>query len=78
MGLALTGFVEFVNPERIQILGKTEMVYLSTLRADVQREVIEKICGLDIACIVVTRNLEIPDFLLDEADRRAIPFSGPA
>jgi HPr kinase/phosphorylase len=73
MGLALTGFVEFVNRERLQVIGKTEMVYLSTLSPDIQREVIQRICGLEIACIVVTRSLEIPQELLDEADRTEIP-----
>jgi HPr kinase/phosphorylase len=73
MGLALTGFVEFVNRERLQVIGKTEMVYLSTLSPDIQREVIQRICGLEIACIVVTRSLEIPQGLLDEADRKEIP-----
>jgi HPr kinase/phosphorylase len=74
MGLALTGFVEFVNRERIQVLGKTEMVYLGTLTPDLQREVIQRICGLEIACIVVTRGLEIPRVFLDEADRKGIPL----
>jgi HPr kinase/phosphorylase len=74
MGLALTGFVEFVNRERLQVLGKTEMVYLGTLAPDVQREVIQRICGLEIACIVVTRGLEIPRVFLDEADRKGIPL----
>jgi HPr kinase/phosphorylase len=74
MGLALTGFVEFVNRERLQVLGKTEMVYLATLGPDTQREVIRQICELDIACIVVTRGLEIPQGFLDEADRKEIPL----
>lgn len=74
MGLALTGFVEFVNRERLQVIGKTEMVYLGTLSPDIQREVIQQICGLDIACIVVTRGLEIPQGFLDEADRKEIPL----
>jgi len=74
MGLALTGFVEFVNRERLQVIGKTEMVYLGTLSPDIQREVIQRICGLDIACIVVTRGLEIPQGFLDEADRKEIPL----
>jgi len=66
--------VEFVNRERLQVIGKTEMVYLGTLSPDIQRKVIQQICGLDIACIVVTRGLEIPQGLLDEADRKEIPL----
>jgi HPr kinase/phosphorylase len=74
MGLALTGFVEFVNRERLQVIGKTEMVYLSTLSPESQREIIQRICRLEIACIVVTRGLGIPQEFLGEADRKEIPL----
>jgi HPr kinase/phosphorylase len=74
MGLALTGFTQFVNPGRLQVMGKTEVTYLDTLAVDVQEKVIQEICGLDIACIAVTRNLEIPERFLQEADRKAIPI----
>jgi len=74
MGLALTGFTQFVNPERLQVLGKTEMVYLGILEADGQRQIIQQICHLDIACLVVTRSLEVPELLLQEADREGIPL----
>ena len=74
MGLALTGFVRFINPARLQIIGKTEMAYFNTLTPDVQEEVIRKICSLGLTCVVVTRNLEIPQLLLRGADEKAIPL----
>jgi len=74
MGLALTGFIQFTDPARLQIIGNTEMAYLRTLTADQQERVIQQICNLDLACVVVTRNLEIPELLLQKADGKGIPL----
>ncbi len=73
LGLALTGFTQFVNPERLQVIGKTEIMYLDTLPLDVREKVIQEICRLDIAGLVVTRNLDIPESFLEHADRSGIP-----
>ncbi len=73
MGLALTGFVQFINPERVQIIGNTEMAYFNTLTPDMQEKVIREICNLPLSCLVITRGLEIPDLLLREADEKGIP-----
>jgi HPr kinase/phosphorylase len=74
MGLALTGFIRFVDPQRLQIIGNTELAYFQTLSVGQQREVIDKICEVDIACIVVTRSLEIPDLLRQKAEEKGIPL----
>ena len=74
MGLAMTGFNKFINPERLQVIGNTEMVYLGTLSAEQQEKVIHQICSLDLSCLVITRNLEVPELLLREADERGIPL----
>jgi HPr kinase/phosphorylase len=74
MGLALTGFTQFVNPERLQVIGNTEIAYLQILPAARQEEVIRQICSLELSCLVVTRNMEIPQLLLQEADQKGIPL----
>jgi HPr kinase/phosphorylase len=74
MGLALTGFIRFINPDRLQIIGNTEMTYFRSLPLEQQEGVIHQICSLDLSCLVVTRNLEIPELLLHEADKRGIPL----
>ena len=74
MGLALTGFIQFINPERLQVIGNTEMAYFRTLAPNLQDDVIRKICSLELCCLVITRSLEIPDLLLREADVRGIPL----
>jgi HPr kinase/phosphorylase len=73
MGLALTGFIQFINPERLQVIGNTEMAYFKTLTDEIQEKVIYQICGLSLSCLVITRGLEIPGLLLREADEKGIP-----
>ncbi len=73
MGLALTGFIQFINPERLQIIGNTEMAYFKTLTSEMQEKVIHQICSLLLSCLVITRGLEIPELLLREADEKEIP-----
>ena len=73
MGLALTGFTQFINPERLQIIGNTEMAYFKTLTPEMQEKVIHQICTLPLSCLVVTRGLGIPELLLQEADEKEIP-----
>ena len=74
MGLALTGFVQFINPERLQVVGNTEMTYFKTLTSEMQEKVIHQICNLPLSCLVITRALEIPELLLREADEKGIPL----
>jgi len=74
MGLALTGFIQFINPERLQIIGNTEMAYFKTLTSEMQEKVIHQICSLPLSCLVITRGLEIPELLLREADEKEIPL----
>ncbi len=73
-GLALTGDVSNLHPGRIQILGKAEMRYLSSLKPKVQTAVVAAICQLDIACFVVTRDIEPPVTLVKACNRSNIPL----
>ncbi len=74
MGLALTGFIQFINPERLQIIGNTEMAYFRTLSPEMQEKVIQQICSLPLSCLVITRGLEIPEHLLKKTDEKEIPL----
>lgn len=72
-GLALAGFFEHLHPERVQVFGNTEMSYLATLEPKRQREVIIDFFKSRIACLVVTKNIDVPQFVLDEANAAAVP-----
>ncbi len=64
-GLALTGFTEHLHPERVQVFGNTEISYLRTMPEQQQRDVLRRLFTEDLACVVVTKNLEIPPTLID-------------
>ncbi len=59
-GLALTGFTEHLHAERIQVFGNTEISYLNTLTVDQQRQVVSTLFENRLACVVVTKGLEVP------------------
>ena len=72
-GLALAGFVRQVHPERIQVLGGTEISYLASLPEQEARHGIETLMALDPAACVVTKGLDVPHDLLHCAEDRGIP-----
>jgi HPr kinase/phosphorylase len=72
-GLALAGFVQQVHPERVQILGATELSYLASLTPEEALQGIQTFMALDPACILVTKGLDAPPELLDLANRAGIP-----
>lgn len=68
-GLALTGFTEHLHSERVQVFGNTEIRYLNTLSEEAQRATLTKLfTEQEIACVVVTKNLEIPAPLADACE----------
>lgn len=73
-GLALTGDTRNLHPGRIQVFGRSEMAFLHGLTEAKREKVIGAICDVDIACIVVTRNSDVPRHLTDRCDGRGIPL----
>ena len=73
-GLALAGYVRQVHPERVQILGATELSYLASLPPEEARQGIETFMALEPACIVVTKGLDVPPHLIDCANRLGVPL----
>jgi len=73
-GLALAGYVRQVHPERVQILGATELSYLASLPAEEARHGIETFMALEPACIVITKGLDVPQDLIDCANRLGVPL----
>ena len=77
-GLALSGFVELFSHDRIQILGNTEMRYLSGLSQSALFRSIDRFVEFEIPAIIVSNNNPIPEPLKQAATRRYISiFSTP-
>lgn len=73
-GLALAGFLEHLHPERVQVFGNTEMSFLATLPPSRQREVLAAMLRAKLPCLVVTKNLEVPTVLIEEATAASVPL----
>lgn len=71
-GLALAGFTDRFAYQRMQILGETELTYLKSLDSEKRKELIEKMLGFDLPCIIVAKNITPPRELLDLANRKKI------
>ncbi|MFN2387320.1 MAG: HPr(Ser) kinase/phosphatase [Thermoanaerobaculia bacterium] len=73
-GLALAGFLPFIKPGRIQIVGESELHYLETMPSEERRERIASICALPVAAFVVTKGQRVPDDLARECEGQNIPL----
>ena len=74
-GLALTGYVDFVQNHRVQILGSTELTYLERLDDDVKRRACDGFCGVDISIIICTKGMAVPVALIDACERTSTPLA---
>lgn len=73
-GLLLTGLLEELHSDRLQIFGAAEIGYLNSLEKenlDLALKVLDKPA---FPAIIVTRDLEPPDMLLDLCRKNSIPL----
>ena len=73
-GLAFAGFLAFIKPGRIQVLGESELNYLDTMPEDVRNERIASICRLPVAAFVVTKGQNVPEDLARECRAQNVPL----
>jgi HPr kinase/phosphorylase len=74
LGLIVAGFMVYLHPHRVQILGNTEISYLRQLKPEERESIIKELCRQEVVCFIVTRNLKVPEEFLQEADARSIPL----
>jgi HPr kinase/phosphorylase len=73
-GLALTGYTEHLHPDRLQVLGNTEISYLRQLDERQAIGYIDNLCSFPIACFIITKGLDPPEFLKTAAELAGIPL----
>ena len=73
-GLQLMGFYEYFNPERIQIIGKMEFAYLSTIDEKMRCERLEKLFSQKISALIITRELPYFAEMLELAKQYEVPL----
>ena len=72
--LALTGFIDLFTYNRVQIIGNTELLYLSTLPEEIRIGSFEIICQFDLPCIILTNGRRPPSDVKVLCDKRDIPI----
>lgn len=73
LGLAFAGYQQYLHKGRIQMVGKSEVSYLAQLEAKARSRAID---GLDLSvinCVLVTKELELPERLLQRLREQGIP-----
>ena len=73
-GLALTGFVDLFTYDRIQLLGNTEVLYLTTIPHQEQIEAFQIICQFEVPSILFTNGIKPFDYMLEICNERNIPL----
>lgn len=76
--LALIGHLNFVHPNRVQVLGCAEMDYLRKLTADGLQLAIDNLYSTELAAVVIANGEQVPTPLMAAAERTATPlFTSP-
>ena len=76
--LALIGHLNFVHPNRVQVLGCAEMDYLRSLSIIAVQQAIANLYATDLAAVVVANGEKPPKELIQAANNHHIPlFTSP-
>ena len=63
-GLQLTGFFDYFDEKRLQVIGLVETSYLEKLTSDQRRERFDRLLSYDIPALIYSRGLEpFPEFM---------------
>lgn len=73
-GLQLTGFFEYFTPERIQILGRVESIYLSQLSDEERYKRLNDYLEKRPVCLIIARSIEPPAEMVELAKKYGVPF----
>lgn len=72
-GIELAGFWKHFVPERVNLIGRTEISFLKGLGNEILKERIDEYVSYDPVCIIVARGETIPNYLIDKANENGIP-----
>lgn len=70
--LALAGYVDLFNPNRVQIFGNTEIYYLKSLSAIERKKAFKRIVDFKVPCIVITNGHTLDPELMRIAEQNNI------
>lgn len=77
-GLALAGYLPYVKPGRVQILGESEYAYLATMDPGEAASRLIRLVELEVPCIVSAKGLRPSGEVLRRSDELEVPFLASA
>jgi HPr kinase/phosphorylase len=72
-GLALAGYTGRFAPQRLHVMGETEITYLTSLSSGERYRLLANFFSFDLPCVFVTKGLDVPTELLDLAREKGVP-----
>ena len=72
-GLALAGFYEVFDGQRIQLIGEAETRYLQSLEPSTKRVMLQNFVDAKPVAILYTHDLPVDDALIERAVKRQVP-----
>jgi HPr kinase/phosphorylase len=77
-GLAFSGYYDYFTFDRVQILGRTEVSFLSKMNKPKRNRFLNKFFTYKMPCIIISKNLSIEDEFLKRAIKAEVPvFRSP-
>ena len=73
-GVLLVGYLNLVRPFRIQVLGKDEMEFLSSLGKNSRQDSLETLFHHKPALLIMVDDIELPDDILEGANQNQTPI----
>ena len=73
-GLALSGFFDYFDSDRLQVLGKNEHSFLENLPHDLRASHIDELVSTNPPAIIVARELFIFDELKESCEKHGVPL----
>ncbi len=73
-GLALSGYLDYFDSDRLQVLGKNEMGFLSNLPHDLRASHVDELVGTNPPAVIVSRDLPILPELQESCEKHGVPL----
>ena len=73
-GLVLAGYVGRFLPQRLHVLGETEITYLASLSSEERSRILQLFFSFPIPCVFVTKGQELPPGLQEAATAAGVPI----
>lgn len=73
-GLALVGFLEYIHPGRVQVLGRSEIAFLSERAPAERARIAAQLCRQGVTCFVITGSRPVLPELAAAAEEHKVPL----